>query len=170
MRALFCQLLSSRVTNNLITQSGTLTKDFNGNSYTFREDGYFNMTKAAQKFGKRLDSFMKSPDTQEYISALEKTLSHDSCDKKVVEVQRGSGLLPQVGTYGHPKLAVFFARWLSAEFAVWCDLMIDNILRGNILKGNIQISVAVLTEETRALKKSQESSFETALSCLSAIR
>lgn len=27
-------------------------------------------------------------------------------------------------TYLHPKLAVFFARWLDVRFAVWCDLMI----------------------------------------------
>lgn len=28
------------------------------------------------------------------------------------------------GTLLHPKLAVFFARWLDVRFAVWCDLMI----------------------------------------------
>ncbi|WP_274614651.1 KilA-N domain-containing protein [Vibrio alginolyticus] len=32
------------------------------------------------------------------------------------------------GTWGHPKLAVFFARWLSPAFAVLCDAVIDDIL------------------------------------------
>lgn len=32
------------------------------------------------------------------------------------------------GTWLHPKLAVAFARWLSVEFAVWCDLTIDSLI------------------------------------------
>lgn len=35
------------------------------------------------------------------------------------------------GTWLHPKLAVMFARWLDAKFAVWCDLQIGALLRGN---------------------------------------
>ena len=34
------------------------------------------------------------------------------------------------GTWAHPKLAVFFARWLDVRFAVWCDVMIEDILKG----------------------------------------
>lgn len=58
--------------------------------------------------------------------------------KSLTATQQGS----RNGTFCHPKLAVFFARWLDVRFAVWCDLMIDNILRGNI-----QTSVVVPTEE-----------------------
>ena len=32
------------------------------------------------------------------------------------------------GTWLHPKLAIDFARWLSPEFAVWCDAQIEQIL------------------------------------------
>ena len=32
------------------------------------------------------------------------------------------------GTWAHPKLAVFFARWLDTKFAVFCDMVIDDIL------------------------------------------
>lgn len=53
-------------------------------------------------------------------------------DKDLVHVQKGNGLLSVVGTWGHPKLAVFFARWLDVRFAVHCDLMIDEILKGNV--------------------------------------
>jgi hypothetical protein len=78
------------------------------------------MTKAAQHFGKRIQDFLDNKETKEYLEALKKAANTaDWRDKKLIQVQRGSGLLPQVGTYGHPKLAVFFARWLSAEFAVW---------------------------------------------------
>lgn len=88
------------------------------------------MTKAAQHFGKRLDSFLASTETKEYAAELSRVLSQNSCDKAVIEVKRGSGLLPGVGTWAHPKLAVFFARWLDVRFAVWCDAMIEDILKG----------------------------------------
>lgn len=103
-----------------------ITREHNGAAFTFREDGYFNMTKAAKHYGKDLSNFMRSPDTRDYIEAL----SVHFTDKGVVEVQRGSGLLLQVGTWAHPKLAVFFARWLDVRFAVWCDMQIDDILHG----------------------------------------
>jgi hypothetical protein len=82
------------------------------------------MTKAAKAFGKDLSNFMRSPETLEYLEAL----SVNFTDKEIVKVQRGNGLLPNVGTWGHPKLAVFFARWLDARFAVFCDTVIDDIL------------------------------------------
>ena len=34
------------------------------------------------------------------------------------------------GTWLHPKLAIAFARWLSPDFAAWCDIQLDAILRG----------------------------------------
>lgn len=34
------------------------------------------------------------------------------------------------GTWAHPKLAVFFARWLDVRFAVWCDAVIEDIIKG----------------------------------------
>ena len=30
----------------------------------------------------------------------------------------------------HPKFAVVFARWLSVDFAIWCDEQIDGIIHG----------------------------------------
>ena len=94
---------------------------------SFREDGYFNMTKAAQAFGKDIREFFKNKSTTEYMDALN-SYEGNSPYKDLIEVKRGSGLLPSVGTWGHPKLAVFFARWLSPKFAVFCDMVIDDIL------------------------------------------
>lgn len=33
-----------------------------------------------------------------------------------------------MGTWGDPKLAVFYARWLDVKFALFCDMVIDDIL------------------------------------------
>lgn len=97
---------------------GIVSVAINGLPITFREDGYINMTKAAKHFGKQLNNFWKSPDTEAYVEALEQTLKSN-----VWSAKRG-GAPGQSGTWCHPKLAVFFARWLDVRFAVWCDLMI----------------------------------------------
>lgn len=66
-----------------------ITRDFNGSPITFRADGWFNMTKAAQHFGRRLDHFMSAPDTLEYIAALQAN-----------SPESGEYLVPQRGRYG----------------------------------------------------------------------
>lgn len=67
------------------------------------------------------------------MAALARTLSLDSkvglSHFGLVKAERG-GKTP--GTWLHPKLAVAFARWLDDDFAVWCDLHIDALLRGEL--------------------------------------
>jgi hypothetical protein len=101
-----------------------ITKEHNGLAFTFRADGWFNMTKAAKHFGKRIQHFFDNDDTLDYVSEL------------AALTNRNSGELTQAtpgrygGTWAHPKLAVFFARWLDVRFAVWCDAAIEDILKG----------------------------------------
>jgi KilA-N domain len=99
-------------------------------AFTFREDGWFNMTKAAQAFGKQLQHFWKSPETQEYLTACAEVSSSKSDDLLLFEAIPGNRYVPDRGTWAHPDLAVFFARWLSVRFARWCDLQIRDILQG----------------------------------------
>ena len=84
------------------------------------------MTKAAKHFGKKPSHFLELPGSREYMGAMAERLNAGKSDLWVSTKGRYGS------TFLHPKMAVFFARWLDAEFAVWCDLMIDNILRGNI--------------------------------------
>lgn len=95
-----------------------ITREHNGAAFTFREDGYFNMTLAAKHYGKHLDDFWRTKDTADYLTAMAETFPH-ICGKDFWIAKRG------VGTWAHPKLAVFFARWLDVRFAVWCDMQID---------------------------------------------
>lgn len=94
------------------------------------------MTHAAKAFGKRLDNFLASPETQEYTGALKSLDSRD-----YVETNRGR----YGGTWAHPKLAVFFARWLDVRFAVWCDAMIEDIICS-------KVAVAVVACKRRAIR------------------
>jgi prophage antirepressor-like protein len=123
---LYALVLGSKLPDALITREHNASRAGTGHVFTFRGDGWFNMTKAAQAFGKRADNFLANAETQEYVAAMESLVP----GKSVIKAQRGNGNLPQVGTWAHPKLAVFFARWLDVKFSVWCDAVIEDILKG----------------------------------------
>ena len=55
-----------------MTSTALITREWNDKTFLFREDGYFNMTKAAQAFGKHLPHFMRSPDTLAFMDELSK--------------------------------------------------------------------------------------------------
>lgn len=90
----------------------------------FSADGWINATDVAKQFGKEPHEWLRLPETKGYLAAMAK-----------------SGIFPELtrtargrhgGTWLHPKLAVAFARWLSPDFAVWCDLQIDALLHGSV--------------------------------------
>lgn len=114
----------------------TITKDFNGLAIIFREDGYISATSVSKAMKKRLDPFWLNHETKEYIQELSK-ITGIPVNILVVAKRGRNG-----GTFLHPKMAVRLARWLSIPFEVWCDMEIDNILRGNI-----QTTVVVPTKE-----------------------
>lgn len=95
-------------------------------SFVFREDGYFNMTKAASHFGKRVGDYIDLPGTDEYRYALKKALEAKTGKSGIstIETKRGNG----GGSWAHPKLDIHYARWLDTELAVWCDMMVEDIL------------------------------------------
>ena len=103
------------------TEAQLITRNYNDLTFTFRADGYFNMTKAAACFGKDSRKFFITQDTKDYIDALTPNVPKTV---QLVETKRGNG----GGTWAHPKLAIFFARWLDVRFAVWCDAMIEDQL------------------------------------------
>ncbi len=120
----------------------------------FREDGYINMTKAAKHYGKKVHEFLRLDSTDDYMTALEELMEGKGGIFPPL-ADTGTEGIPSLtfstkgrygGTYCHPKLAVFFARWLDVRFAVWCDLMLDNILRGSL-----EVSVVEPTEEALML-------------------
>lgn len=100
---------------------------YQGEAIRFNADGWINATDIAAREGKRLDKWLKNQETQEYIDAL---MRHLNAPKRgdLIQAQRGRA----GGTWLHPKLAVAFARWISPDFAVWADLHIDALLRGEL--------------------------------------
>lgn len=100
--------------------------DYNGQPVRFNGDGWLHATEIAERFGKLPNEWLRLPDTVAYLEAMERTCGKIPYVKTSrARADRGGG------TWLHPKLAVVFARWLSPDFAVWCDLQIDDLLRGN---------------------------------------
>lgn len=103
-----------------------VSADYDGLIVSFTEDGWFNATQAAAKFGKVPAEWLRLPSTIEYVAALKRhNESMGKTHKSKSGPASGGG-----GTWLHPKLAVPFARWLDADFAVWCDAKIDGLIRG----------------------------------------
>lgn len=132
-----------------------IKSDFDGYQMQFRDDGWFNATAAAKKYSKDANDWLRQRDTVSYIVALAefqgKYLSVpelngiNDLDSKsarsrelVLRAVKATGYVSTKtgsqdnggGTWLHPKLAVAFARWLSVDFAIWCDEQIDRIIKG----------------------------------------
>jgi len=105
---------------------------YQGQPVRFNSDGWINATDVSKRFGKRPNDWIALPSTAQYIEALNRHLFGDtgeSGNDKLIVSRRGGR---EQGTWLHPKLAVAFARWLDVDFAVWCDLHIDALLRGEL--------------------------------------
>jgi KilA-N domain len=73
-----------------------------------------------------------------------------SDENQLVIVKKGS-VENGGGTWLHPKLAIDFARWLSPDFAVWCDLQIEKILRLKTVPINSDLAEIFLKPITKSL-------------------
>lgn len=93
--------------------------NYNGTVIQRRDDGFVSLTQMCRANGKRLDHFMKAKKTKSYIASLSNSLQME-----VVQSEEGAN----GGTWGHPSLAINLARWISDDFAVWCDAHIFNLM------------------------------------------
>jgi len=105
--------------------SALVLATYNGQQVAFTDDGWFNATEAAAKFGKRPVDWLKLDSTKSYMDALSQLLPEV---RKFHFAQKGGS--GGGGTWLHPKLAVPFARWLDDKFAIWCDVQIDALIHG----------------------------------------
>ncbi len=103
-------------------KASLVSLSYQGLTVAFNEDGWFNATSAAAHYGKRPVDWLALDSTQEYIGAL---LRHMGISEKssLIRARRNSG------TWFHPRLAVAFARWLNVDFAVWCDVQIEALIK-----------------------------------------
>ena len=101
--------------------------------FDLTKDGvvYLNATKTAKQFGKEVRMWLRLKETKEYISILreESTDVHQMHNGDFIVVKQGGNDKNSQGTWLHPKLTIFFARWLDLRFSIWCDETVENILK-----------------------------------------
>ena len=141
--------------------SKLIQADFHGDIMQFRNDGWFNATVAAAKFGREPYGWLRQRENVEYTIALadidgnsgfveelnkinELSSTSATSQAKLLKLIKKTGLVKTKagspenggGTWLHPDLAVVFARWLDVRFAVWCDKQINQIIRGTPEQAN----------------------------------
>lgn len=130
--------------------SNIIPFNYQGEPVRFNSDGWINATEIALKEGRRIDRWLSTKETQDYIKALSKHLNTTESGYFIKTYRGRNG-----GTWLHPKLAVAFARWISADFAVWCDLKIDALVRGDLqVKENYSSAQQALLQAKQQASKS----------------
>jgi hypothetical protein len=140
-----------------VRDTSIVEKNYQGLAVQFTGEGWFNATKAAERFEKEPFDWLNQRDTVEYVCALSEHMSISgflkefreikeldgkkaSSKAKLLRLCKKTGLVKTKqggyenggGTWLHPKLGIAFARWLDVHFAVWCDQQIDSLIRGEI--------------------------------------
>lgn len=119
------------------------------------------MTKAAAHYGKKLPDFWRNKETADYLLAMSEVGENMGIPMNSLFTSKRGGKGSEAGTWAHPKLAVFFARWLDVRFAVWCDLMIDEILRGRVLVAPIPEDHPPIPQDPPRAPEPRESATQT---------
>lgn len=101
---------------------------YNGSPVTFQlgEATMVNATQMAKPFGKRTAEWLRLPSTKEFIATLEAIKAPMGKSHTFVETING------IGTWLHEDVALEFARWLSPQFAIWCNDRIKELMRHGI--------------------------------------
>lgn len=104
---------------------------YNGSDITFNsgQSVMVNATQMAKPFGKRPAKWLELPSTKEFLSKL---IAIRKSDTDMVVTESGGAMGGKKGgggTWMHEDVALEFARWLSPEFAIWCNDRIKELLR-----------------------------------------
>jgi hypothetical protein len=103
-----------------------IIKSFNGKSIRVREDDqYFCLTDMAQAVDKRVNNWSRLESTRTYLSTLS-SVTQIPVTGLVSTIQGG---FPELqGTWAHKMVALEFARWCSPEFAIQCNMWVEELM------------------------------------------
>lgn len=106
---------------------------YNGSKVTFRSENellYINATEMAKPFGKQVKDWKRLKSTEQFVASLSAKRQISLLGLFIVN-QGGAN----PGTWMHEDVALEFARWLSPEFAIWCNDRIKELLT----KGSVSL-------------------------------
>ena len=102
---------------------------YEGSPVTFQigEATMVNATEMAKPFGKQPTDWLKTNQAKEFIKAFTELKIFSSAD--LVRVIKGGNDKNAQGTWLHEDVALEFARWLSPQFAIWCNDRIKELMK-----------------------------------------
>jgi phage antirepressor YoqD-like protein len=89
-----------------------------------------NATEMAKPFGKRPVDWLNNQYTKGFLIDLAEVRNLTSAD--LVRVIKGGNDKNAQGTWMHEDVALEFARWLSPQFAIWCNDRIKELMKYGI--------------------------------------
>lgn len=108
---------------------------YNNNPITFQLKGnggvMISASQMAKPFGKLPADWLRTKQTKEFLEA-KATMGNHIVTDLVVVINGGDDR----GTFMHEDVALEFARWLSPQFAVWCNAKIKELLRTGVVTVN----------------------------------
>ena len=131
---------------------------YKGADITFQNnDGSImvNATEMAKQFGKRTVDWTRQKSSENFMRKLGEVRNLTSAD--MIRVVHGDGGC----TWMHEDVALEFARWLSPEFAIWCNDRIKELLKFGITATQTTIENIIADPESgirmlQALKSERE--------------
>lgn len=123
--------------------------DYEGSPISFAkgESVMVNATQMAKKFGKLAKDWLRTQQSKEFLNTLSAVRQISLTDLVVIN-QGGS---KQQGTWMHEDVAIEFARWLSPQFAIWCNDRIKELAREGV--ATVSDDDAVIAHAMQVLQK-----------------
>lgn len=102
---------------------------YEGSPVTFQigEATMVNATEMAKPFGKQPVFWLNNQYTKGFLKELAELRNLSSAD--LVRVIKGGNDKNAQGTWFHEDVALEFARWLSPQFAIWCNDRIKELMK-----------------------------------------
>jgi hypothetical protein len=101
--------------------------------------GYVNATAMCKANGKQLKRYNESSSAKAYREAFLKSVAFSDLPP-TIEIDSGSNAFR--GTWMHPTMTFDLARWISAEFAVWCDEVLRHVIDNDYLALTKEAAIA----------------------------
>ncbi|MGL5075812.1 MAG: KilA-N domain-containing protein [Waterburya sp.] len=99
---------------------------YNGQIISQRKDGYVNATQMCKaNTDYDINQWLRNQKTQEYLESLALNLTREKAGLVFIE---GSNLTGGKITWVHPLMALNLGRWISPDFAIWCDTHIKTLM------------------------------------------
>lgn len=146
--------------------------EYKGNNISFLmgENVKVNATDMAKPFGKRPVDWLRLPSTRSFINALCDVRKSHITPEDLIKTQKGNSADFSQGTWMHEDVALEFARWLSPEFAIWCNDRIKELVKHGFtatpakleeLAGNPDLLIELATNLKKERAEKERLQFQT---------